>query len=54
MAPVAQEDDPHRMCAVCQRQKTIRGVWYLMPPGFAAAPFVCETCFATQGLVTAH
>lgn len=54
MAPVAQDDDPMRTCAVCRRAKSIRGVWYLMPPGFVSTPFVCETCFAQQGMIKAH
>lgn len=53
MAPVAQENDPARTCAVCRREKSIRGVWYLMPPGNVATPFMCESCFAQHGLVRA-
>lgn len=51
--PVAQEHDPIRTCGVCRRAKSIRGVWYLLPPGSRVAPFVCETCFAQQGMLKA-
>ena len=35
-----------RLCVRCQREKSIRGVWYLTP----AHAFVCEGCFV--GAVT--
>lgn len=34
-----------RSCARCTREKSIRGVWYLIPG--AQAPFVCESCYVT-------
>jgi hypothetical protein len=42
---------PTRTCAVCQGDKPISGVWYLLPPGRApmrSSPFVCESCFRVQ------
>ena len=33
-----------RLCVRCQREKSIRGVWYLTP---AHNAFVCESCFST-------
>ena len=46
-------DDPVRVCAECQRAKTIRGVWYLVPGLTVDSPFVCETCFAHRPSVVA-
>lgn len=42
----ASANEPFRVCGECQRAKTIRGVWYLVPGRVAEHPFVCETCFA--------
>lgn len=33
-----------RVCGECQRAKTIRGVWYLIPARLDV-PFVCEACY---------
>lgn len=50
--PAAQESDPARTCSVCLREKSIRGVWYLLPAG-QANPFVCETCFGQASALKA-
>lgn len=40
-----------RLCARCEREKSIRGVWYLTPPEAPGqTPFVCESCYATVGV----
>ncbi|HEV8360018.1 MAG TPA: hypothetical protein VGR28_06140 [Candidatus Thermoplasmatota archaeon] len=41
---------PTRTCVVCQGDKPVSGVWYLLPPraGRRATPFVCESCFRLQ------
>lgn len=51
MPPGATLEEPAerenvRVCAECDRAKSIRGVWYLVP-GRAGSPFVCETCYAS-------
>ncbi|HLE97612.1 MAG TPA: hypothetical protein VI997_09605 [Candidatus Thermoplasmatota archaeon] len=35
-----------RRCSSCAQEKTIRGVWYILPPKGAPREFVCEACMA--------
>jgi hypothetical protein len=34
-----------RRCSRCDREKSIRGVWYLTPLLQGSTPFVCESCY---------
>lgn len=37
---------PCRLCASCQQEKSIRGVWYLVDvTPESASPFLCESCY---------
>ena len=42
-----------RLCASCQQEKTIRGVWYLTP-AMPGSSFVCETCFRGEAPIGAE
>lgn len=42
-----------RTCNACGVEKSIRGVWYLMPAakGNRDTPFRCEACFQAHGAI---
>lgn len=42
-----------RHCASCGEDKTIRGVWYMVPEANPGTSFVCETCFSVANAARA-